>query len=138
MSHQKIASIIQRLSTVTAEQHDLWERTSEEGVFQASFLGYSVRLSINSDNYSEGQDYVLSIYDEDGVMVESVADTDLQGVLAQPYKMMQDLYESARRRTMGVEEALDTILDALGGPDPTPNEDVTAGEEAEETDGLPF
>lgn len=134
MSYDKMARLVQRLSRVTAERSDLWEPTTENGVFQASFPNYAVRIdSRPGDNYQNEDDVYLSIYDDDGALIEEVADSDLGPLLPDAYRVMVSLYESARRQAMGVDQALDEILSELG-PDPDPS----PGAQLDEDDELPF
>ena len=123
MSHEKVGSLVRRLAVATQKQGNLWERTTEDAVFQASFPGYSVRLA-RAMGYQNEDLIILSIFDEDGALVEQVDDSDLNSVLRNSYQVMLDLYEAARRQAMGVEQALDTILEALGEEDPEKEEDL--------------
>lgn len=58
---------------------------------------------------------VLQIYNDEGVLVEEVDDLDFADkALDQiPYIYMYDIYTNARRVVMGVNKAIDMLLDAL-------------------------
>jgi hypothetical protein len=108
MSYQKIADLIFKLHEKTVLGKVKWETTTTEGVYQAVFAGYSIRIS----KYPE--DIVLQIYNEDGELIEEVNDSEVNKV--SPYTawtLMLNLYETARRVAMGTEEALDSIMSIL-------------------------
>lgn len=97
-----------------------WEKTLTDGVFQVPFPEYSVQIfrRLSRGEYSEEYpyDYVLAIYNGQGELVEEIADPDLAAMGSfnpTPYQMMKELYEVARRTSMGVETAFDTILSEL-------------------------
>lgn len=115
MSYPKIAKLVEVLLTQTAKGSLgslQWAPTENSDMFQASFPRYSIRLYPQSIN-SFDVDYVLQILNELGEIVEEVTDRDLKDVLESPYEKLRDLHESARRSAMGVESALDEILDFL-------------------------
>lgn len=112
MSYPKIAKLVEVLLKQTATGSLQWAPTENSDMFQASFPRYSIRLYPQSKN-SFDVDYVLQILNELGEIVEEVADPDLKEVLESPYIKLRDLHESARRSAMGVESALDEILDFL-------------------------
>ena len=119
MVDPKLTLLLRRLHKKTLESKVPWERTVDEGVFQASFKGYSVILFSRPTKQPEPDpnaiDYVLQIFNEDGVLVEEVDDLDFdKNELGQfPYIMMDEIYTSARRTVMGVDKAIDTLLKAL-------------------------
>lgn len=112
MSYPKIARLVEALLTQTENGSLQWEQTEKSDTFQASFPRYSVRLFMRYANEFE-VDYVLQILNELGDIVEEVSDPDLKDVLDSAYKKMRELHETARRSAMGVESALDEILDFL-------------------------
>jgi hypothetical protein len=112
MSYPKIAKLVQVLLTQTEHGSLQWSTTESSDMFQASFPRYSVRLYKEVRNHME-VDYVLQILNDFGEIVEEVSDPDLVDVLDTPFNKMRDLHESARRSAMGVESALDDILNFL-------------------------
>ncbi|BBP57789.1 hypothetical protein [Pseudomonas sp. St316] len=112
MSYPKIAKLIDVLLKQTENGSLQWAQTETSDMFQASFPRYSVRLYIQADNPIE-VDYVLQILNELGEIVEEVSDPDLNDVMASPYQVMRRLHDAARRSAMGVESALDEILEFL-------------------------
>jgi hypothetical protein len=112
MSYPKIARLVSALLTQTESGSLTWAQTEKSDMFQASFPRYSVRIYTHQSNPIE-LDYVLQILNDFGDIVEEVSDPDLKDVLASPYVIMRDLHDAARRSAMGVESALDEILDYL-------------------------
>jgi hypothetical protein len=97
-----------------------WEKTEDEGTFEADFAGFGVQIA---QVETEGEEtlYTLRIFDADGEFLEEVSDEDLTEILnrkepTEPsvmFEIMQDIHRAARRSAMGVDKAIDTILDAL-------------------------
>ncbi|MBT0624493.1 hypothetical protein KIH32_11295 [Pseudomonas fluorescens] len=113
MSYPKIAKLIETLLAQTESGALPWAQTERSDMFQASFPRYSIRLYPQIARNSLEPDYVLQILNELGDIVEEVTDPDLQDVLETPFTTMRNLYDGARRSAMGVESALDEILDFL-------------------------
>lgn len=120
MSYQKIAHLVVLLSRKTKEGKLAWSATERNGVFQVSFPSHSVRIFEKLVPHDEGGqrlDMVAQIIDYNGDVVEEVSDEDLKGMVAGPYTTMRDMFETARRQAMGVESAIDGIIDELTSHD---------------------
>lgn len=119
MSYPQMVYLVQKLYGRTDDGSVEWGETEIEGVFQATFLEYIVCLSMQSpDGHVPGsEDYVLSILNAHGLKIEEVSDVDLAEDLADSYEVMKHLYKAARRKAMGVDQALDSILSSLGQDD---------------------
>lgn len=113
MKDQRLVKLIKQLRKKTKEGKIAWESTLEGGVFQASFPGSSVHL------FRRGADIVLEIYNDEGIVVEDIADTEINDENfpedGGSYPAMSDLYSLARRRAMGVDETIDNLLAELEG-----------------------
>lgn len=107
MSYQKIVLLIQKLIEKTSAAEIRWEDTEEENVYQVVLPEYSVRI------WPRGEDFMLGIFNAQGALIEEVSDVYLTDELSEAYSKMKDLYDSARRIAMGVEQALDSILSSL-------------------------
>lgn len=111
MSYQKIAKLVDLLVQNTKSNNVEWDKTELSNEFQASFADYSVRLAhIESELEDE---YVIKIYDWAGDVMEEVSDVQLKELIRDPYRRMKEMYEIARRKVMGVEDALDSIISKL-------------------------
>ena len=114
MSYPKLAQMIVKLVEKTQKGFLKWEETGSPAIFQAAFPGYAVQAwtSRNIDD-PQYEDYYLRIIDGEGKTVEEVSDNDLKNVLDNPYDTMKELFNVARRSALGVENALNSILDSL-------------------------
>jgi hypothetical protein len=114
----KTVAFVQALVDRTNKGHVHWARTVDEGVFQASFPGYSVKVAKESQYDPEDQStsyyHVIRIYDKDGSLVEEILVYQLnKRGWKEAHESVARLYEAARREAMGVEQALDTLLKEL-------------------------
>jgi hypothetical protein len=120
MADDKLVTLARRLNTQTRSGKIAWEKTSEEGVYEADFAGYAVQLSEVAD---EEPVYFVRIFNDDGVLLEEFSDEDVTEIVnrtapTEPsvmFELMAETYRRARRVAMGVDRAVDSILSALGG-----------------------
>lgn len=115
MAGSKIARIIQGVDRQTKAGKIDWETTETEGVFQASFANYSIRLSCSEAE--AGLDYWFVIINNEGLAIESVSDVQLSQEINAAYRFMENLYVNARRAALGVDKALDDLLNIFGDDD---------------------
>jgi len=108
MSNTKIVRLIQGIVKQTEAGKINWEVTESEEVFQASFPNYSIRLSYTASDM--GTDYWLTIMNDEGSVIESVSDVQIKSELDGSYRIMESLYSNARRVALGVDKALDDLL----------------------------
>lgn len=113
MSYQKIANLVKKIYEMSNDGLVVWEATEKEGTYQLSFSNYSVRLFERYVHQYEGNDYIIQIINSDGELVEETSDVDLKPLWDDSYNSMKHIYGTARRQVMGVENALDSILDEL-------------------------
>jgi hypothetical protein len=134
MSYPKMAVLIERLISLTNRSEIRWEATAQDDVYQASLPGYSVQILTRPTVHRgvDGEDVVVRIRNNEGKVIEEVADTDFsQDLLKNSYEKMQNMYQTARRQALGVEAALDELLNALGRPDSESTKD-------DDDDDIPF
>ena len=91
-----------------------WVPTEKYDVFQTSFPNFSLRI------YPQADDYVISIFNSEGVELESATDEELSNFLNESYSKMRSLHAAARGYSLGVEQALDEILTELDEKDNLP------------------
>jgi hypothetical protein len=131
MVESKIGMLISRLHTKTRASRVEWKETENPTAFQVSFSGYSVRIVLEDETgyVADGADpypsYKLSIFNDQDCVVESVSDCDFTGdaEALDQLQVLRELYEGARHKAMGVEDAFNTIMSEL---------------EDDPLDGLPF
>jgi hypothetical protein len=124
----KLHTFVWTLKDRTDEGRVNWEPTIEEGVYQAAFPNYVVKISTRPNHQNPDEvDIWIAIINIVGTVIEEFADITLAGTgFREPYALMQDLYRLARRRAMGLDKALDDILASLG-PAAPPSEGSNQG-----------
>jgi len=107
----KMLKIIDRLHQHSVEGKVIWRETERTDSFQVSFSGYSVRTDVRRSRKTPGaQEYFVSVLNANGDVMEEIGDEDLEDY----FVLMKELFEMARRKALGVDGALDQILDELG------------------------
>ena len=111
----KIHRMIQRLTEKTYRGEIRWQTADLNNErFQVTFPSYSVHTS-----RSAGEGALVEIYNEEGTLIEGIHAPKLAesaGISPDSaLRLMNELYESARRNALGVENALDDILSSLDG-----------------------
>ena len=118
MAYQKLAILASKLHQRTVEGRIDWELTTIDGIYQASFANYSVRISVQPSRETEDDDVKIVVLDDQGLEMESFLDVDFDrvefqetaGAGSSAYKIMKDTYDSARRVALGSERAINEIL----------------------------
>lgn len=114
MSYQKITNLVREICRKTYKGLIDWEATEKEGVYQVSFSNYSVRLFLAPSMVQSGSnDYVIQIINSDGALVEETNDEEMKDLWSDAYHEMKQAHDMIRRKIMGVEDALDSILEEL-------------------------
>ena len=117
MSYEKMANLIYRLHAQTMRGSLQWLETEEEGVYQLSFPNYAVRVSTRDSEMHSGLDFLVSIYNLEGKLIDEVSDQDMgedmERAGASAFMTMRELYDEARRSAMGVQQALMEIMKNL-------------------------
>jgi hypothetical protein len=107
--HRKLVSLL--LSQTRRGKVD-WKESVNGGAFQVSFANNSLRISEHETERSI--DYVIELINNEGVVVESFADPELETDQNQVwFRDMKELYETARRTVLGSEKVLNEIINEL-------------------------
>src|SRR6266850_110416 len=107
--------LLQKLLVQTKMGRVKWERTVDDGVFQAGFPGYSIKMRKVFDE--ETYLIIINIYNDEGSVVERITDNDVLTLgWSNAISAIAELYETARRQAMGVENALDSLIASLEDP----------------------
>jgi hypothetical protein len=131
MADPKFLTLIHKLLERSKRGKVQWEATAAEGVYQAAFPQYSVKIYSLPGDMGE-LDYILQLADDEGQVIDEIRDTDFPN----EFNNMRDLFNCARSIGLGLDRALDSILAALGPDEPAPAE---PSEPPEITDGdVPF
>lgn len=117
MGNNRLIELAVKLNRQTVDGQIEWQLTANEGLFQASFADYSVILSQGETFNPEEMDYFITIFNDQGVLLEKVSDTEISKFKESDepniYRLMKQTYELSRRQAMGTEKAIDTIINEL-------------------------
>ena len=118
MPENRLVTLVRRLHKRSMEGQLSWEDTPKDGTYKCSSPEYTLHLHARpSQQDPEAMDYVLSILNNDNVLIEEVDDIQLQRETEErgvAYRLMGEMYAAARRTALGTEAALDSLLEALG------------------------
>jgi hypothetical protein len=99
-----------------------WHEGVGADTFQVSFKDNSVQLGLVEGRSENVRDYVISVLNEEGTVVDRFSDEELDeedGVPAgqggEWYQRMKELYNMALRHARGADKALNAILGELEG-----------------------
>ena len=120
MAHEKQYKLADAIIEKTAEDKIEWKETFDESAFEASLKEYTIKISMDVD-FNSDVNYLISILNKDGKLIEVFSDEDLdKNGKHDYYCALRDAYELIRRKTKGIEKALDDILDELKSDDEIP------------------
>ncbi|MBC8877704.1 hypothetical protein [Pseudomonas cerasi] len=114
MADDKLVKLVKGLDKQTAAGKINWESSDRVGVFQVSYPNYSIRIGIK--DRGDAEDVWISIIDNIGDVVESFTDVTLNE-MPNAFGVMSNIYVEARRVAMGVNAALDELLNDIGVAD---------------------
>ena len=115
---EKFVTLARRLQAKAGDAS--WEKTDDEETFETDFAGFGVQIA-QVETEGEESLYTLRIYDTEGEFLDEFSDEDLTEILnrteptepSEMFELMKDIHRAARRSAMGVDKAIDAILDAL-------------------------
>ena len=89
-----------------------WKPTPSKDTMSVTFEKASLLLKQTpSREVPDEYDYTIRIINDDGVVIESFSDTDFEP--GQAYLSMHEMFNLARRKALGVDSALDSIIREL-------------------------
>ncbi|TFF50377.1 hypothetical protein C5609_19300 [Pseudomonas putida] len=115
MSNHKISAILDKMIQKTTKGELDWQSTEKKDTYQVVFPRYSFRIFVIDKGFEE--DVVVQIINQDGNILDSFTDADIRDFYDQAYAKMLSLHAAARRKAMGVEDALDELLRSLNEDD---------------------
>lgn len=119
---EKLAEVVRRLHRKSAEGNIEWRADPGDDYFFAEVGDRVVRIGYfhyHGDDGDPVTDMEIAILDSSGNVLETIRDTTLYSI---PLKIagysgwfayMSALYEAARRKVTGAEEAVNTLLEEL-------------------------
>jgi hypothetical protein len=110
MDLNKAGRFINLLANNTSKGVLGWEKTASDDMFQTSLSGFVVRVSHN-----DSDDFFISIYNSQGEQMDRYMDDDFDmsdglRYSADMHDQMEAIFNGARRKAMGVEDALDKMV----------------------------
>ena len=116
---QKLWKLIKRLHEKTKDASLTWEPLPSKNTFLAVFPSYAVSIA-EVPGEEDAPDYAITLLNEAGKPLERVTDVQLRETVSeegQPetsaFRIMEELYNMARRSALGVDQALDKLLSSL-------------------------
>ena len=118
---EKTLALVQRLHARTRDGKVDWETTHIEGLFAVQLGEFVLRLKqIPDPDYPDQPDFKLDVEDASGRTIERITNTTLRPVNDRlteeglsPYNLMERTFDMARRKALGVDDVLETILQGL-------------------------
>lgn len=118
---EKALALVQRLYARTCEGKVDWEKTGDESQFVVQLGHFMLTLTQVPDaEYPDQPDFELAIVDETHTTIEQITNTMLRPVSdrlteegLRPYPLMARTFEMARRKALGVDDVLETIIQGL-------------------------
>lgn len=115
MIDNRLGILVKRLSEKTERGELRWEEGVKEGEYQTNFPTYSVRVYPARDE--DGDEGIwMTIIDGRGRRLETVTEFDFRqqtGDMSISSKL-SELYEMGRRQALGVDKAIDELLQQVG------------------------
>lgn len=100
--------LVQMLIQKTQQKKLNWENGPSASMLYCSMKGLGIAIR------PSGDDLVISLFNEDGEMVESISDPDFTNAgFANSFATMSALYELAKAEATGSEKVVDSLLDIL-------------------------
>ena len=108
MIPEKHMELIKKIRHKTFEDILNWEITANNYTFLVSFPSYSISIRELDD-----ETYTLEITDQNGDTIDEInqKELDFDQLVFRDY--FKDIYDGARRKARGAEQAVDALLTAL-------------------------
>lgn len=121
MTDDKALELAQSLHRRTLEDKIEWTEGGSDRAFQASFGNFAVEVrEVPDRDYPDQPDYSIAVRDALGREIEQITNVTLRPVMDRttaeglnPYAVLQETYRLARRKALGYDKALDSILEQL-------------------------
>lgn len=118
MAMEKQKKLVERLLDKTKQGKLEWRETVDTNRFRLSFSDSGLEIYSKGRQGQFEDDYIISMINAEGSVVDAFSDVDLnQSEVVAPdvswYSKMMELHSLAKRRALGSDEVLDTILNEL-------------------------
>ena len=121
MLNDQHIKLVDKISKLTRERKIEWKKSIVRipniigNAYQVSIGNASIRISTRNSPSSTDPDYIITILNGDGEVVESFSDVDLNetGKIETPFKILQEMYATAGRIALGADIILNDLLGDL-------------------------
>ncbi len=110
---KKLVTFAERVYEKTAKGELRWETTSDANAFAVSFPKYSVTIERVPETEDTNESFMLRISNDRGQTIEEFTSWQAQRA---GFDHLRELFDRARRIAMGLDEALDDLLEQLDEP----------------------
>ena len=126
MTEEKLVEMVSKIDEKTSQTGLGREKTTNENEFQTILGRFVVRIREDYLPEQDGNDYTLTVTDNNGTVLESLTDSELANMLKRvrtnyipnAFQVMRSIFKNAKRQAMGVDQAIDDILSELDNPSP--------------------
>ena len=120
MAYEKLATLIVKLAEKTANGDIHWQETAQDGLFQASIANNTIQVRlVRGSTDGNIDDVMFTIFDSTGKEIEEFTDEDIKHYpvfgVENPYEVCKNIYETAKRQSVGSEEVINSIIEELDG-----------------------
>ena len=112
----EINDVVAKLAKLTEQGQVPWKTTVDKATFAATFGRMSVLISTYDTPFGRvNRVYQLSVLDEQGNEIDSTTATEGPPIpmVGEGRPVLVDLYNSAKRFALGVDQKLEELLDAM-------------------------
>lgn len=118
MISEKFVRIILRLIASTKSGKLKWSESPVSGRYDVAFANYTLSISSEAGRIRGNTDIVIRIHGPEGDILDQITDEEFSSNEfyfgdKTPFAALNDLYHDARRNAVGIDQALDSILDEL-------------------------
>ncbi len=115
-------AVIEALYRQTRERKLQWNETSNPRLFTTEFGDFTIESrAIPDSDYSDKPDYEIDIINTTtGRTIETISNISLRPVMDRttkeglnPYSLLEQIYSTARRQALKVDDALESLLHSL-------------------------
>jgi len=119
---EKALALVQTLHARTRDGRLDWRETGDEQTFETELADFRLRIKLTQDrDYPDEPDYKLIVFKKDsGREIERISNVTLRPVMDRttadglnPYALLGETHEMARRQALRVDDALERILETL-------------------------
>ena len=123
MNSQKAAILVNTLVRRTDERRIDWTATSDPRAFETSFSNRTLRIVEGWDDESKNHYYHLELLNETADTIDTIYSYEIRKYIPNAREVLATLYSLARDQALALDEAVDQMLEEMGGPVPLHGDD---------------